>query len=163
MKRILLINPWIYDFAAYDLWMKPLGLLYLASILRNNGFHVDFLDCLDPYCYDSETEGHLKPPKRQPSGRGHFPKEQIAKPSCLKEIKRRYYRFGISPHLFRATLEKKPAPDMIFVTSMMTYWYPGVFAAIETLHDLFPGIPDYFRRELRNPMYGARAGFFRCR
>jgi len=29
-KNILLINPWIYDFAAYDFWMKPLGLLTLA-------------------------------------------------------------------------------------------------------------------------------------
>jgi len=30
-KRILLINPWIYDFAAYDLWVKPLGLLSLGG------------------------------------------------------------------------------------------------------------------------------------
>jgi hypothetical protein len=32
-KSILLVNPWIHDFAAYDLWMKPLGLLYLGGIL----------------------------------------------------------------------------------------------------------------------------------
>ncbi|HED00998.1 MAG TPA: hypothetical protein ENN18_11580, partial [Proteobacteria bacterium] len=44
--RLALINPWIYDFAAYDLWAKPLGLLYLAAILRRNGFAVDFVDCL---------------------------------------------------------------------------------------------------------------------
>ena len=25
--RILLVNPWIHDFAAYDLWAKPLGLM----------------------------------------------------------------------------------------------------------------------------------------
>ena len=29
--RALLINPWIYDFAAYDLWMKPLGIFYLRQ------------------------------------------------------------------------------------------------------------------------------------
>jgi hypothetical protein len=33
--KLILINPWIYDFAAYDLWSKPLGLLYLAGYLRD--------------------------------------------------------------------------------------------------------------------------------
>ena len=32
--HILLVNPWIHDFAAYDFWAKPLGLLSLAAILR---------------------------------------------------------------------------------------------------------------------------------
>ena len=36
MKRdvphILLVNPWIHDFAAYDFWAKPLGLLTLAAL-----------------------------------------------------------------------------------------------------------------------------------
>jgi hypothetical protein len=36
-KKILLINPWIYDCAAYDFWIKPVGLLSLASLLRENG------------------------------------------------------------------------------------------------------------------------------
>jgi hypothetical protein len=34
MKKILLVNPPVYDFAAYDLWAKPLGLLYLSSLLK---------------------------------------------------------------------------------------------------------------------------------
>ena len=29
--RLLLVNPWIYDFVAYDLWSKPLGLIKIAS------------------------------------------------------------------------------------------------------------------------------------
>ena len=32
--HILLINPWITDFAAYNFWIKPLGLLYIASLLK---------------------------------------------------------------------------------------------------------------------------------
>ena len=47
MVSALLVYPWIYDFAAYDLWLKPLGLLYIASILRNLGVKVSFIDCLD--------------------------------------------------------------------------------------------------------------------
>ncbi len=53
MKRpkILLVNPWIHDFAAYDLWAKPLGLLVLGSILRLQGWDPVFVDCLDPHHY----------------------------------------------------------------------------------------------------------------
>ncbi|GAI31851.1 unnamed protein product, partial [marine sediment metagenome] len=38
--NFLLINPWIYDFTAYDFWSKPLGLLYIASILREQGYEI---------------------------------------------------------------------------------------------------------------------------
>ena len=44
--HILLINPWITDFATYNLWIKPLGLLYVASFLRARGFRITLLDCL---------------------------------------------------------------------------------------------------------------------
>jgi len=33
--NILLINPWIHDFTAFDLWAKPLGLLYIGSTLQH--------------------------------------------------------------------------------------------------------------------------------
>ena len=46
---ILLVNPWIHDFAAYDFWAKPLGLLSIASILREHGFNVSYIDCLDRF------------------------------------------------------------------------------------------------------------------
>ena len=46
-RTILLINPWIHDVAAYDFWVRPLGLLYLASLLRAGGFSVRIIDCLD--------------------------------------------------------------------------------------------------------------------
>ena len=32
-RRILLVNPPIYDFAAYDFWLKPYGLLRVAGLL----------------------------------------------------------------------------------------------------------------------------------
>ena len=46
---ILLINPPLWDFSAFDLWAKPLGLLYLAAALRANGYRVHWLDALDPH------------------------------------------------------------------------------------------------------------------
>ena len=29
--QVLLVNPWIHDFAAYDFWAAPLGLLTLGA------------------------------------------------------------------------------------------------------------------------------------
>jgi hypothetical protein len=49
-KNVLLINPWIYDFTAYDFWLKPLGLLYIAALLgRHGSFRLSFIDCLDRF------------------------------------------------------------------------------------------------------------------
>ena len=31
---VLLIEPWITDFAAFDLWRKPLGLLCVGALLE---------------------------------------------------------------------------------------------------------------------------------
>ena len=47
--HILLINPWITDFAAYNFWIRPIGLLYIASLLRENRFQITLVDCLDHY------------------------------------------------------------------------------------------------------------------
>ena len=49
MNKILLINPYIYDFACYDLWKKPLGFLYIASILKDCGCNVTLIDCMDRF------------------------------------------------------------------------------------------------------------------
>ncbi|MDO9515083.1 MAG: radical SAM protein [Syntrophales bacterium] len=134
-KRLLLVNPWINDFAAYDLWSAPLGLLSLASTLRENGYEVALVDCLN------NLHRGIRAPKRASSGKGNFFKEEIAKPEALRDVPRKYSRYGIPPALFEADLLDMPRPDAIFVTSMMTYWYPGVFETIETLRRALPGVP----------------------
>ena len=48
-NNILLINPWIYDFAAYDLWSRPIGLLYIGGLLKANGYRISLINCLDRY------------------------------------------------------------------------------------------------------------------
>ena len=49
--HLLLINPWIFDFAAHDLWGKPLGLLLLGGLLRARGpIWPSFLPFLDQPC-----------------------------------------------------------------------------------------------------------------
>ena len=137
---ILLINPWVYDFAAYDLWAKPLGLLYLAALLERNGWTIHYIDCLDIYHPALKIAGMQKP-KRRLYHRGHFYREEVTRPAALKEIPRRFYRFGLSPEAFKKTLASIGAPQAVLVTSGMTYWYPGAHEVIHCVKEAFPGVP----------------------
>ena len=83
--RILLVNPWIHDFAAYDVWARPLGLLTLAAILRLHGYRVSYLDCLDRF--------HPRAPQSDPfkrNGRGPYHKTEIPKPPGLADVPRTF-------------------------------------------------------------------------
>ena len=139
--RALCINPWIYDFAAYDLWIRPLGLLTIAGVLRQSGVEVSFLDCLDR---SSEAEEQL-PSGRRPShddfGCGHYRNERVARPAVFAGVKRYFKRYGISTDLFEARLESLRRPDVVLVSSGMTYWYPGVFDVIARVRRRWPDAP----------------------
>lgn len=139
-KNILLINPWIYDFAAYDFWLKPLGLLYIGGLLRANNHRISYIDCLDPYSsLMLQKSGQV--PKRHVYGHGRFFRQVIDKPDCLKVLPRSYCRYGIDTDVFRVELGRYPETDMVLITSMMTYWYPGVFEAIKIVKEMLPGVP----------------------
>ncbi len=135
--HLLLINPWIYDFAAYDLWAKPLGLLYLAAILRANGFSVDVLDCLTAA---PGTEFGL-PPARGEFGTGKFLRRPIPKPFGLKDVPKTFSRYGIELRQFQDSVKKLNRPQAVLVTSLMTYWYPGAFEVIRHVKDILPDVP----------------------
>ena len=128
---LILINPWIYDFAAYDLWSKPLGLLYLAGYLRARGFRIHLIDCLDIHHPGMGTDPSSQGPKRRAYGTGKFQREVITKPGPLEHVPRPYSRYGISRELFIKALKAIKRPAGILVTSLMTYWYPGVKEVID--------------------------------
>jgi len=133
-RNILLVNPWIHDFTAFDLWMKPLGLLYVAAVLEEAGYEVSFIDCVDPE--SGPLGGSL--------GRYHchqLRRQEICRPSVFADVPRRFGRYGMTPDEFRQRLEDVPEPQVIGVSSMMTYWYPGVAETISVLKDRFPKVP----------------------
>ncbi|MEW5724885.1 MAG: B12-binding domain-containing radical SAM protein [Thermodesulfobacteriota bacterium] len=136
--ELLLINPWIYDFAAYDLWARPLGLLYLAARLKAAGWGVRLVDCLD-----RGHPGSGAPPRRaaQDPGTGRWRRETVPLPGPLTGIPRRYARYGLPEEVFRRELSAGPRPDLVLVTSGMTYWYPGVHRAIGIVKETWPGAP----------------------
>lgn len=138
---VLLINPWITDFAAYDLWAKPMGLLILASLLREGGCGTALVDCLDRN--DPFTDAHpgIIPGKARKFGTGKYARMLIPKPEAYAGFPRRYYRHGIHPESFRRKLRDVGRPDIIWVTSIMTYWYPGVQETIRAVREEYPETP----------------------
>jgi radical SAM superfamily enzyme YgiQ (UPF0313 family) len=131
-----LVNPWIHDFAAYDFWAKPMGLLLIASLLRDHGISVSYMDCLDRF--------HPNAPKTNPAarhGRGPYLKTRIPKPTGLEDVPRYFSRYGIKPQWFKTDLRRQRPPDLILVTSMMTYWYPGVQETIKIIRLVWPQTP----------------------
>ena len=138
---VILINPWIYDFAAYDLWSKPLGLLYIAGYLRSRGVDIDIIDCMDKNDPGMLKDLSVTKPTSRKYGTGKYFREEIEKPLSVKDIPRTYSRYGISPRIFESRLKNIKNPSAIFVTSLMTYWYPGVVDAIATAKKIHPGVP----------------------
>jgi pyruvate-formate lyase-activating enzyme len=134
--RILLVNPWIYDFAAYCEWSEPLGLLSVAALLQENGYQVALVDCMDRH--------HPRLPSRPRDdayGCGKYLKTMVDKPPVLSTVPRRYGRYGLPLEVFQEDLESQPRPDVVMITSGMTYWYPGPCEAIERVRAHFPGVP----------------------
>lgn len=132
--RILLVNPPIYDFAAYDFWLKPYGLLSVAGYLRGKADFAlfDYLDRLHPFAADRHNL------QSDQWGRGRFYQRQIQRPPCLKHIPRRFRRIGLPREIFREFLARTTPPDYVLIQTMMTYWYPGAREVIEDIRRAFP-------------------------
>jgi hypothetical protein len=129
--RILLVNPPIYDFSAYDFWLKPYGLLSIAGYMRAAAdFELfDFLDRQHPYM--------AKNPKCRSNkmGLGHFAGEKNDKPVQFAGIPRYYRRFGLPREMFRQFLAESKQFDIVLIQTSMTYWYQGLTEVIEDIRN----------------------------
>ena len=132
--RILLVNPPVYDFAAYDFWLKPYGMLSVAGKLRGRADFVlfDYMDRQHPFI------ARQKQYKSDKWGRGTFYYEKITKPHCLDQIPRYYRRYGLPQALFTEFLKKEIPFDYAFIQTTMTYWYPGVQEVIQDIRKFHP-------------------------
>ncbi len=139
--RCLLINPWIHDFSAYDLWAKPLGLLKIASYLKLLKVEIRLIDCLDRFHPQLKKIANLKFTRSTVFGDGNYYSEIINKPDIFKSLPRKFKRYGFPVELFKKLINQEVTPDIILVTSAMTYWYPGVFETIKLLRERFGSIP----------------------
>jgi hypothetical protein len=131
--KILLVNPPLFDFSAYDFWLKPYGMLRVAGFLRGQAeFRLfDYMDRLDPRV----------PPGKYRSdewGRGEFYCEIVQKPPPFAGIRRYFRRFGLPRVEFQKFLAEEGPFDYALVQTVMTYWYPGVGEVIGDLCSLSP-------------------------
>src|SRR5438105_9891266 len=90
--NLLLVNPPIYDFTAFDFWLRPYGLLRVAGRLR--GFKLTAFDYLVSREHDA-------------FGRGRFEQQLVSKPPVLADVPRRFYRFGCPREEFRRLLSEQ--------------------------------------------------------
>ncbi len=132
--RILLVNPPVYDFAAYDFWLKPYGLLTVAGYLRGKADFAlfDYLDRLHPF------SAGKKALQSDRWGRGRFYSRRITTPAPLASIPRYFRRFGLPRDVFADYLAKTEPPDYVLIQTTMTYWYPGVEEVIRDIRNIHP-------------------------
>ncbi|MBN2182120.1 MAG: radical SAM protein [Sedimentisphaerales bacterium] len=132
--RILLVNPPIYDFAAFDFWLKPYGMLSVAGKLRGRADFTlfDYLDRLNPF------SSRQKSLASDMWGRGRFYFEKIPNLKPLANIPRYFRRFGLPQGMFTDFLVSQKPFDFAFIQTTMTYWYPGIQEVIEDIHRLQP-------------------------
>jgi hypothetical protein len=132
--RILLVNPPIYDFSAYDFWLKPYGLLRVAGYLRGQA-ELALFDYLDRF--------HPLTPPAQPQRsdiweRGQFYAQSATKPALFAAIPRTYRRYGLPRSLFQAFLAEQGPFDAALIQTVMTYWYPGIQEVIADIRTYAP-------------------------
>lgn len=139
--KILCINPWIYDFTAYDLWSKPLGLLYVAAYLKQRGLEVTLLDCLDKFHPELLKRQKREKPRMTRYGSGPLHREVIPTPEVIQFIPRHFARYGLPEDIVIRELRQQERPDAILITTGMTYWYLGPQRIVELCRDIFPGVP----------------------
>lgn len=136
--KILAVNPWVYDFTYYDLYAKPYGLLIVATLLEKMGHKIDFLDL----CYCENYDNRFTT-KRKSDGTGAFYKEEVAPPDAYSHRNKKYFKFGLPEEYAVKLLKEKEKPDIILITSIMTYWYLGVRETIRLIKNIFPHTPVY--------------------
>ncbi|NQT59882.1 MAG: radical SAM protein [Bacteroidetes bacterium] len=133
--KVLFIQPPVYDFALYDLFLKPYGLIRLEAWFREAGYNTIYINALD--WEDPETAQILGNPKRKQNGTGKFFKQQIPLPENVRNIPRIFGRYGILREVLEIKI-RESQPDIVCITSGMTYWYQGVVEAAEIVRKQVP-------------------------
>ena len=148
----LLINPYVTDFKLYDEWMHPVGLYILNSLLLENGWNCQLINCLNRD-RNSKLKRH---------NTGPFDYIELKKPKELSIVERKYRQYGISEDDFANRLKGAKKPDVIFITSAMTYWIDGLINCVKIVQRIFPDteiiiggisailIPEIIRKEIPN-------------
>ena len=139
---ICFINPPILDYALYDLFAIPLGILKTINLLKFFGIDYFYLDALNKnFDLSYFPKGTIKPTIRS-NGTGKYWKKKIEPPVELKFFNREFYRFGLSFEKIIEILKneiskRKKSFDFIVISSIFTYHYLSLKILIQYLKENF--------------------------
>jgi radical SAM superfamily enzyme YgiQ (UPF0313 family) len=120
--KITLINPPIEDFYVTGIRRQPLGLLYIASTLRNAGINPVLLNCHSGKKSVMELPSefsYLKPYINNPDPGVRFPYKN-------------YTHYGMSWQEIERQIKDSPA-DIYFISSLFTTYYKETERVIEII------------------------------
>jgi hypothetical protein len=115
--------------------MTPLGLLHLSRYFKDHGWRTSLLNCLTRF------DPLLPATRKKRYHTGDFYWEEQDPPTNFEIIPRKFKRYGFNAAMVRQRLEQLPPVDCIGVSSLMTYWYPGVEAIVSELREVYPTVP----------------------
>ena len=125
-RRALLVNPPVYDAQYWARWSQPAGLLRIATLLKNKGYSVNLIDCME-----TDARGNVRQTFRKLDG------TQIS--LMRDDVAKRIYHFGLDWATFRQRLQSlSEPPHEVWVTSIMSYWWESTGDAIAHIRDVFP-------------------------
>src|SRR5208283_641212 len=67
--------------------------------------------------------------------------EAVNKPGLLEGVPRIFKRYGIGADDFARQIKAAMPFDAVLVTSLMSYWYPGVQKVVDMIRDLADDVP----------------------
>jgi len=147
-----LISPPIYDTQYWARWSLPYGLLRVASWLRGKGYKLKLIDCLEAnktrtaaksarkvrkLCsteeYVPDAWGQFRPREDEKIEHcfGITPEELRKRLVAIKEGARKAEESPFDEHVF-------PAPDEIWISSIMTYWWESTRDVVQVCQEVFP-------------------------
>jgi len=126
---ILGINPFFDDYYCFhDYKYQPIGILSVLSTLRSAGYDVAFLDA------DHKTKSLVNEVNTKR-------RQQTRKPKELENTNGGYYRYGLGDKAFQLQLMKYVEPEVILMTSSMTFRWHSVRDCIALTKEVFPNVP----------------------
>ncbi len=124
-RRALLLSPPVYDAQYWARWSQPANLLRLGTLLKNKGYSVDLVDCME-----TDARGLVPKSRRVLDGKPHtVTRDDVSKP---------IYHFGLRWEEVERRLRELEEPHEVWISSIMTYWWESTRDAVGLVRRVFP-------------------------
>jgi hypothetical protein len=125
-RRILLLNPPVYDAQYWARWSQPAGLLRISTLLKQKGYQVNLIDCME-----TDEKGLVRKTRR---------KREDGTPDFVQrdDVTKPIYHFGLPWAEVETHMRALPEPpDEIWIGSIMTYWWQSTRDAVSLARHVF--------------------------